>query len=172
MPRITLRAIEPSDADLIFEWENDRDIWSVSQTITPYSKHIIDQYIENAHRDIFDTKQLRLMIDLEEDSGINTIGTIDLFDYDPFNGRAGVGILIKDNDHRQKGYARAALKSFIQYAFSTLLLNQIYCNIGSNNVSSIKLFEAAGFQLIGVKKNWNRTASGYEDELMYQLLRS
>ena len=163
---IQLRALEPSDLDTLYDWENDINIWKVSQTITPFSKHVLSQYLANAHQDIFTARQLRLIIVKESRS----IGTIDLFDFEPVHKRAGVGILIADQGDRQKGYAREALELLINYAFKQLQLKQIYCNISSINKASINLFSGLDFMLVGVKKDWNKTQEGWEDELLFQRL--
>jgi len=163
---IQLRALEPSDLDTLYHWENDINIWKVSQTITPFSKHVLSQYLANAHQDIFTARQLRLIIVKESRS----IGTIDLFDFEPVHKRAGVGILIADQGDRQKGYAREALELLINYAFKQLQLKQIYCNISSINKASINLFSGLDFMLVGVKKDWNKTQEGWEDELLFQRL--
>jgi diamine N-acetyltransferase len=163
---IRLRALEPEDLELFYTWENDSNIWKISQTYTPFSKHILTRYLENAHQDIFTAKQLRLMI--EKDG--QAIGTIELFDFDPINLRAGLGIWIVQESDRRKGYAKEALSLMIEYAFFKLQLNQLYCNISSSNQASINLFSSLDFMLVGVKKKWNKTPDGWEDELLFQLL--
>jgi len=163
---IRLRALEPEDLDLFYLWENDSKIWKISQTYTPFSKHLLSRYLENAHQDIFTIKQLRLMI--EKDG--QAIGTVELFDFDPTNMRAGLGIWIVQNSDRRKGYAKEALRLIIEYAFFKLQLNQLYCNISSSNQPSINLFSSLDFMLVGVKKKWNKTPNGWEHELMFQLL--
>ena len=65
---IVLRALEPSDLELVYQWENNTNIWKVSQTISPFSRHTLSQYLANAHQDIFTAKQLRLMIELNNNS--------------------------------------------------------------------------------------------------------
>ena len=165
---IKLRALEPSDVDIIYKWENDTSIWNVSNTIAPYSKNIITAYVEHAHLDIFQTKQLRLIIELKE--GNIPIGTIDLFDFDPFHKRAGIGILIAEDKNKQKGYALQALETLITYSFNILKLNQLYCNISESNKKSIALFEKAKFKVSGIKKQWNTKGNSYEDELFLQLI--
>lgn len=167
-----LRAIEPNDIDLIYQWENNSEIWQISNTLTPFSRSIIKQFINNAHLDIFQAKQLRLMIDSIDEKTTETLGTIDLFDFDPFHQRAGIGILIAEKKDRQKGYASDALEVLIKYCFSVLQLHQLYCNISCDNTSSIKLFENKGFKLIGIKKDWLLTPEGWKDELMYQRMNS
>ena len=88
----------------------------------------------------------------------------------PAHQRAGVGIWIADEDERQKGYAKEALQLLIDYSFKQLQLKQIYCNISPTNKASINLFSGLDFLLVGVKKDWNKTQDGWEDELLFQRL--
>ena len=108
------------------------------------------------------------MIDLINNE--QTIGTIDIFDFDPFHKRAGIGILIAVEEQRRKGYAGMALECLSNYCFRTLQLHQLWCNILANNSESIELFKKLGFVQIGVKKEWVKTADGYIDEYMFQLI--
>src|SRR3954465_7504565 len=133
---IQLRALEPSDLQNLYEWENDSTVWTVSGTLAPFSKFILEEYLKNSHQDIFTTKQLRLMIvlsvsddDGELDNEPRSIGCIDLFDFDPKNKKAGVGILISNQAHRGKGYAKEALHLMIDYGFNVLDLHQLYANV-------------------------------------------
>jgi diamine N-acetyltransferase len=168
---INLRALEPEDIDFLFIWENDKTIWQLSNTIVPFSRYVLTKYIESAHLDIYQTHQLRLMIDVVfEEGSKKTVGAVDLFDYEPFHQRAGIGILIGSAEDRGKGYADAALKEIINYSFSILQLNQLYCNIEPDNNASINLFKKHGFQVVGVKKNWNKSAGGFKNEILLQLI--
>lgn len=168
---ISLRAIEPYDLETLYKWENDRDIWRVSNTIVPFSKHILQKYIENSHLDIYEVKQLRLMIDYtERDNEILTVGAVDLFDFDPFHLRAGIGILIGESEHRNKGFAKLALAEIIKYSFEVLQLHQLYANITEDNKASLHVFEKSGFLLCGIKRDWIKIPDGYINEATYQLL--
>lgn len=166
--KINLRALEPEDLGLLYEWENDNSYWIISNTVAPFSKYTLRRYLENSHKTVYETGQLRLMIELIE--GKRSIGTIDIFDFDPFHKRAGLGILIADASERKKGYATMALKGLIDYCFNTLQLHQIYCNILSNNCESVELFSKLGFKESGIKKDWIKTAEGWLDEHMFQLI--
>ncbi len=168
---IILRAPEPEDLELLYRWENDPEVWSVSNTLTPFSRYVLKQYLENTRHDIFEVKQVRFMIDLEEDSSpAVTIGTIDLFQYDPLHLRAGVGILIKEKKHRRQGYAGQALDILLDYCFHTLQLHQVFCNISEDNEASIQLFRSRGFIETGRKKEWLRKEGRWLDELFFQRL--
>lgn len=165
---IRLRALEPEDLELLYTWENNDINWVYSNTVSPFSRFTLKRYIENSHKNIYETGQLRLMIDHIEDK--KTIGTIDLFEFDSFHKRAGIGILIADDSYRRKGFAAMSLRCLIQYCFKTLQLHQLYCNILANNTVSIELFKKHGFVEIGRKKDWIQTDNGYLDEFMFQLL--
>lgn len=166
---IFLRALEPEDLEFVYAVENDESMWEVSNTQTPYSKFLIRQYLENAHQDIYEAKQLRLAICKRE--GADAIGLIDLFDFDPKNSRAGVGILIQKEEDRSSGFGKEALGLVISFAFEQLQLHQLYANISVENKASIALFTTFGFEKIGIKKDWNFTNNSYQDEGLYQLLK-
>lgn len=169
--QIKIRALEPDDIDLLYKWENDETIWYVSNTFTPFSKHILQKYIENSHLDIFETKQLRLMIDVvaNDKKTVKTIGSVDLFEFDPFHNRAGIGILIGETDERKKGYASVALDKMILYAFEILRLHQLFCNISEDNSESLALFMKKGFEITGTKKQWLKSKDGYKNVCFLQI---
>ncbi len=165
---ISLRALEPEDLELLYAWENNISYWAISNTIVPFSRYTLKRYLEDSHKSIYETGQVRLMIDHSADN--ETIGTIDIFDFDPFHKRAGVGILIANEQYRRKGYATMALKCLIDYCFSTLMLHQLHCSILSGNMESIDLFKKVGFIQSGIKKEWIRTTDGYMDEYIFQII--
>jgi diamine N-acetyltransferase len=162
---ISLRALEPDDIGLLYIWENNTEIWQVSNTRSPFSKHILAKYINDSEGDIYEIKQLRLIIQNETNV---PVGSIDLFDIDPYHQRAGIGILIHKTEERRKGYALDALHAMENYCMNYIGLRQLYANIQVSNEASLKLFEKAGFKVSGVKKDWLRTPTGWEDELFLQ----
>ncbi len=165
---IYLRALEPNDLEFVYGMENDQGIWELSNTQTPYSRFLVKQYLENAHQDIYEAKQLRLAICQEED--FPALGLIDLFDFDPKNNRAGVGIVIQGNENRNQHIGSEALELLIRYSFRHLNLHQLYANIGTENKASIALFTKFGFQNIGTKKDWTLVNGVYKDEAIFQLI--
>jgi diamine N-acetyltransferase len=164
---VYLRALEPEDLTFLFENENDEEFWQVSNTHQPFSKYILKKYLENSHLDIYETKQLRLIIALTKND--EPIGMIDLYDYDPKHKRAGVGILIL-NSFQGNGYASEAIQLIIKYTFNQLDIYQLFACIGSENHKSIKLFESAQFKVSGIKKDWNFYKGKFHDELFLQLI--
>jgi len=111
------------------------------------------------------------MIDKIKDGKRFTIGAIDLFDFDPVNKRAGIGIMIIRGE-RKKGFASDALTLLIDYCFKTLRLHQVYCNIDITNQASYNLFLKHHFKVIGLKKDWLRVGNNWVDEYILQLIHS
>ncbi len=165
---VALRAVEPEDIDILYEWENNMDLWVVSETLKPFSRHQLKQYIKGINLDIYEAKELRLMIETEEDSPV-VLGMIDLFDFDPYHSRGGVGIIVK-KEFEGKGYASEALSLFIDYCFNTLAIHQLYCSIITSNTRSIRLFESNGFKQTGIRTQWRKVGKEYVDEAFYQLV--
>ena len=162
---ITLRCAEPEDAQQIYQWENQRDLWRVSGTYVPYTRFQIEQFLLN-NNDLFSQKQLRLMICHDKEN----VGCIDIYDYDAVNQRASIGILI-DARQRNQGYATEALRLLVDYLFNNLMLNQVHCCIDETNTISQQLFMQQGFELCGRKKQWLKTPDGFIDQLDFQKLR-
>ncbi len=164
---IQLRALEPEDIDFLFTTENNEDLWYLSYTNKPFSRNSLMCYIkEQANQDIYQAKQLRLVI---SDAQKTPLGLIDLYDFDFTNQRAGVGIII-DINHRRRGYALEALQLVTKYAFHRLELHQLFASINEGNHSSERLFSRAGFTKTSVKKEWNYIQGKFYDEYLYQKL--
>lgn len=166
-PDIILRAIEPEDLDLLYSWENDTNVWIISSTIAPFSKDILKKYIENSHLDIYTVKQLRLMINCKKTK--KTIGAIDLYDFDPHNKRAGVGLFVSP-EYAKQGYGEKTLRCLLLYCKDVLFLNQVYSEITVINTPSLELFKKVGFIENGKKKSWIKTPDGYIDECILQYM--
>ena len=165
---IYLRAVEPEDLDFLYKSENDSSLWIHGNTLSPYSRNTIKQYIEEAQQyDIFESNQLRLIICSVEDD--KSLGAIDLYDIEGHHSRSGMGLFVSA-EHREKGYAKKAIELIKEYCFNFLNLHQIYVHISISNETSIHLFNEAGFSKIGVLKDWIFTVGKYEDVVILQLI--
>lgn len=165
---ISLRALEPSDADLLYRWENNQALWPVSFTQVPFSKFILEEFTNTAFNDIYTNKQLRLMVNKTGTS--ETIGIADLFEFDPQHQRTGLGIYIEE-PFRKTGCALECIELLKEYCFKTLFLKQIYAHVSASNTASIALFEKAAFEKSGLKKCWTKTGlNSFEDVWFMQFI--
>lgn len=162
--KIHLRALEPEDIDRLYQWENDPEIWRISNTLAPFSRHTLQRFIEEQRFDVFQTRQQRLIIH----KGEKVVGCVDLFDIEPLHRRAGVGILIYPQSEQGKGYAKETLTVLEDYARQTLGLHQLWANVGEDNPRSLSLFLGCGYLEVGRKKDWNWTVDGFKDEIILQ----
>ena len=146
---LRLRKIEPSDLPFLYQWENDAASWADSDTHNPLSRHDLHQYIENNTGDIYRDGQLRLMIE----QGGQTLGCIDLFDFDARNRKAAIGMYIAQ-EAREKGVGSEAVKQLLNYAFDFLHLRMVYAIISVNNHACSHIYEQLGFAPSSPLKDW------------------
>ena len=163
---ILLRALHPDDLDFLELVENDESLWHLSDTLQPFSRQVLKDYFEHSYQDIYEAKQMRLVIALHNQQ---PIGFIDLYDLHPKHKRAGLGVLILE-EYQSKGFGREALELMIDYAFKVIDLHQIYVTITDDNGPSLRLFEKLGFQYVGLKKDWRYNAGNFQDEYLLQKL--
>ncbi len=163
--KVVLRGLEPEDLDFLYLLENDTLFWEVSGTQQPYSRHVLKQYLDNAHRDIYEVKQLRMAICSSEG---DLLGLIDLFDFDPKHLRVGLGLVIRAAENRNKGMGTEAVELITAYAFSALNVRQVYAHVLEDNDASMRLFEKSGYTKTATKKDWVRWQGTFKDQFLYQ----
>lgn len=145
---IKLRKLEPSDLPFLYLWENDASAWADGDNHNPLSQQDLRDYIESTTGDIYKDGQLRLIIEqspITNDQSPISIGCIDLFDLDPRNRKAALGMYIAP-EHRGKGVGRQALEQLEAYAFGHLNLRLLYAVIATNNAPCSALYRSAGYQ--------------------------
>ena len=171
-PHIRLRAAEPEDLERMYVWENDTSIWQVSDTLVPFSQYNLRRFLEQDHHDIFASRQVRMMIDVTEhdDAKPRTVGTVDLFDFDPLHSRLGIGILIASPEDRRTGYATETLQLITAYCRDILMVHQVYAHVAHRNTVSRRLFSHCGFEETAVLPAWNKTPEGWEDVHVFQMI--
>lgn len=162
-----LRALEPDDLDTMYRWENDTHIWRVSGTTAPFSRHSLMRLIDEQRFDIYATRQQRLVIETTDSGQPQRAGAVDLFEFDPQNLRAGVGIMTAP-EMRRRGYGADALRTLERYCRETLHLHQLWCDVASDNEASMRLFTAAGYKECGRRRDWILTPEGWRDEILLQ----
>lgn len=163
-PEVMLRAMEPEDLDWLYKLENDFSIWNVGVTNVPYSRYALHNYIANASNDIYVDKQVRLIV---ENANGESVGIVDLVNFDPCHMRAEVGIVI-ENRFRHRGYAAMALKLMKEYSVSVLHLHQLFAVVDASNMASVSLFTKAGYKPSVELKEWLFDGSEFRNAVVMQ----
>lgn len=74
--------------------------------------------------------------------------------------------LCVDRERQHQGHARALLAQAEQEA-KTLTSLVVHLEVRSSNVRAITLYERAGYQQIGIRKDYYPTPAGHEDALLF-----
>jgi len=160
-----LRSPERSDLEWLQLLENNPDLWYLGYSKEPFNREVLKNYLDQQPGSLLRDGQLRLIL---EHNGL-PVGALDLYDYDPFARKAGVGIVL-DPEHRGKGWAKEAMSAFEAYAFGTLGLHSLFAMVPGKNAASIGLFEVLEYKKIGVLEDWVLHHGSYESALLYQKL--
>lgn len=165
MERVCLRAVEPSDVDRLYIWENDRTLWPHGNTRAPLSRFLLSEYASGYDADPFAAGQLRLMIITGEEA----CGTVDIYEFDPLAGKAGIGIFVAPA-YRGRGIGSEALNAMSAYCRDTLNMHQLWCTVLVDNTPSLALFKKEGFSVAGRLRSWVRAGGKYRDVFIMQLM--
>ncbi len=165
--QLQLRSPEPEDLDILYQMENDTQLWSIGSTTLPYSRQTLREYLLQTKQDLYTERQARFMIELNDGT---TVGMIDLIDFDPHNSRAEICIGLL-SEYRSKGFGKCALQLLTEYAMNFLQMHQLYAYVAPDNQASIKLFTRTGFQKTATLKSWHKEGEKYNDIALFQLVR-
>jgi RimJ/RimL family protein N-acetyltransferase len=164
--KVRLRAIEPSDWETYFVWNQDDEQSRALYFIPfPQSQAAVKQFAEKAALRKPESDNFRFVI---ENSEHEVVGDITTHNCDQRIGNFGWGVNIKQ-EHRRKGYASEDLRLVMRYYFQELRYQKVTVSIYSFNEASIKLHERLGFQQEGHIRRTVFTRGKYFDELIYGL---
>lgn len=157
-----LRALEPTDLELLYMIENKTDEWSVSSTTVPYSRAVLQEYLRTQSNDIYADKQVRFVIDYDGCA----VGFADLQNFDALNLRAEVGLVIMP-EYRGRGLATEALELLADYAHNTIHLHQLYAIVAASNQASLRLFEKTGYNKSAILADWLNLGTHYDNAILF-----
>lgn len=87
-----------------------------------------------------------------------TLGSIDIFDFDPHNSKAALGLYVAPYARRH-GVGRAAVHLLEDYAFRFLGLRMLYVFIPELNIPSLALFSCMNWETVATLPLWLRDQS-------------
>lgn len=155
--RLHLRALEPNDADFMYEVENDAEAWRYSDTVAPLSRRLLREYALNYDADPFSAGQLRLII--TEKGNEIPVGIADLYDISQRHRRGFVGVYIC-KDFRGRGFAGETLELLEDFAKDTLHLHQLGSKVEDGHKTAEKIFLNAGYEEKANLEDWLSTPDG------------
>lgn len=99
------------------------------------------------------------------------IGNVSFGDVDLIHRNAMLQIFIGDEENRDRGYGKEAIKLLLEYGFNNLNLNNIMLNVYSFNKRAIKLYESLGFKKFGTRHKSHYFKGQFYDEIQMEILK-
>ena len=140
---VTLRPLERGDLHFVHVLNNNRSImgyWFEE----PYESFVELEELYRKH--IHDQSERRFII---EDACGERIGLVELVEIDHLH-RRGEFLIMISPEQQGRGYAKAATRLAINYAFRMLNLYKLYLLVDVDNAAAIRVYEGAGFRREGV----------------------
>jgi RimJ/RimL family protein N-acetyltransferase len=165
--RVFLRAAERSDIPLFVTWMND---WRTSRTLAlraPMSSVSEERWFEHMLDDQGKGGYFFVICLLEDDRPIGNTG---LFELQPFNGSAGLGISIGDPADRGLGYGSDAMRALLGFAFGQLRLERVWLDVYDLNPGARRVYERAGFVYEGTLRRAAFREGRYLDVIRMAIL--
>ncbi len=164
--RVRLRAVELSDAEAHFLWNQDSEMSrNVDMVWPPASREYIRRSIDKSAAQAPQNDELSLEI---EDLAGTFVGNISTHHCDRRTGCFSYGVAVLA-EHKRKGYASEAILLVLRYFFEELRYQKVNAYVYSENVASVRLHEKLGFQLEGRLRRTVYTRGAYQDELVFGL---
>lgn len=167
--RIRLRAVEPSDAEAHFEWNQDVEMTRPLDYVwPPTSRGAVRRWAETVsleQRPADDT----LQFEIETLAG-ELAGSIGTHSCDRRVGSFGYGLAVRA-EHQRKGYASEAIVLVLRYYFEELRYQKATIPVYSFNEPSIKLHEQLGFVREGQLRRMVYTQGQFFDRLYFGMTR-
>lgn len=169
---VTLRVVEPEDAEVIGRAHNDPDLRTGLLYRTPQDGSDVRSYIEGIanERD----RSIDLLICLEGDGGADgtdggtaVAGAINLFDVNLGHGEVSCWLF---EEYQGQGYATEAMREVLDYAFDTLGLNHVHGQVIDYNVPCQDLVLGLGFDREGTRPGHVFRDGEYHDTYLYGTL--
>ncbi|MFC4604762.1 spermidine N1-acetyltransferase [Rhodococcus kronopolitis] len=152
---VTLRALERADLPFVHLLFNDFQVmryWfeepyeSLAELTDLYDRHIHDE------------RERRFVI--EGESG--AVGVVELVEIDHIHRHCEFQIIVAPGN-QGRGYAGAATRKVLSYAFGVLNLHKVYLLVDTENHAAVHIYEKTGFTVEGVLREEYFSAGRYRD---------
>ncbi len=144
--RIYLRRPALDDANNVFNWERDNEVWRYDPH-RPYSQNM-SEFLPVFERNYVKGNGRQFWFIIEDEQHI-PIGTITYFNVDFRAGQAEIGLGLGDKTRWGKGYGPEAIRALVDYLFSQPPFARIYAETARANHPARRAFAKAGFSEVG-----------------------
>jgi RimJ/RimL family protein N-acetyltransferase len=162
--RVKLRAIEPSDAETYFQWNQDSErARNLSFVWPPTSLASVRAWAEEQSQKKLENDAYHWVIENLEGVPVGSIAT---HDCNRRNGTFSYGVDVV-REHQRKGYASDAIRLVLKYYFEELGYQKANIGVFSYNTASLHLYERLGFQREGRQRRMLFSKGVYFDLIWF-----
>lgn len=144
--RITLRGPGMQDAQNVFHWERDNEVWRYDP-YRPYSRTMAE-FLPTFERNYVrgNGRQFWFIIEDEQHS---PIGTITYFNIDLRTGQIEIGLGLGEKSRWGQGYGPDAIETLTRYLLTFPNVQRVYAETAQANHPARRAFTKAGFVEVG-----------------------
>jgi RimJ/RimL family protein N-acetyltransferase len=155
---IYLTSVLQKDAEIMFEWINNKKLVHLNNPYRPISFESHMRWYESA---VQDRNIVLFAIKLKSNNKL--IGTCQLFDIDLLSQIAELQIRIGDISEQSKGYGSQAIELLTEFGWRDLNLRKIYLHVFFDNKRAISVYKKLGFIKEGTLVNHSFVNGEYKD---------
>ncbi|HYG49911.1 MAG TPA: GNAT family protein [Flavobacteriales bacterium] len=167
-PRLILRAITPE------VYKNAYANWSdeeIKKFFGYANDEVLNEELEKYEKGLSTWNRSFVNFQLLEKPSGKIIGWCGFHTWATNHFRAEMGYAIADNEYKNKGLMKEAIKPIVEYGFNEMKLHRIEALVAADNVPSIKLITGMGFTKESVLRQHYYVNGVNEDSVMYVLLK-
>jgi len=160
--KVRLRAMRPEDDS--YTEKLDSEAWAMASTemalppVKKITKETVSEIIMDINKPVFSIENINK----------DYIGCIKFNYINEHHGTFELAIIIWKN-YKNKGYGKAAVKIFLDYAFNERRLNKCNVDCIGCNVASISLWKSLGFKQEGIVREEFFFNGTFHDKILFGL---
>jgi len=164
--RVFLTAVNKSSIEQLRQWRNDPDLRKYFREHREISQDMQESWFKD--RVSNNDKQVDFEIHFSSSGAL--IGHCGLYYINWINRTAELTIYIGDSTYKGKGLGSDALRLLMDYAFKTINLNRVWCEVFSNN-AAVDVYRKIGFKDEGILRQHHYEDGKFLDCYVLGLLR-
>ena len=162
---VNLRAVEPDDYRLLWQWRNDPEImvyWG-----RPGNTESLPEVARTEELQAARGTSRKYIVETQDG---HPIGQIDYYDLDWQARSAWTSIMIADRAYWGGGYGTDAMNALLRYLFTQLGLHRVSLSAHVSNTRAIRSYEKNGFQSEGTMREWAYFNGAWVDGVLMSVL--
>jgi len=162
--RVTLRALEPADAAVMWRWYQDREFSRLDGNRYGTALPPLEEFVRSLGSPSFADVSLGI-----EDEHARLIGIVRLKRVEAEDRNADFGIAI-ERGHWDQGYGTDATRTILRFAFTEMNLHRVSLGVLDYNARARRCYEKCGFREEGRVREHHFHDGRWHDQIIMGIL--